>query len=35
VERKAQLERLLKLSKAGSIHFVPSFDDGQALMEGR
>jgi bifunctional non-homologous end joining protein LigD len=33
VERKAQLEMLLKPSrKAGSVHFVPSFDDGQALL---
>jgi bifunctional non-homologous end joining protein LigD len=32
VERKAQLEMLLRLSKTGAIHFVPSFDDGQALM---
>jgi bifunctional non-homologous end joining protein LigD len=31
-ERKAQLEMLLKLSKSASIHFVPSFDDGEALM---
>jgi bifunctional non-homologous end joining protein LigD len=30
VERKAQLEMLLKLSKAPAIHFAPSFDDGQA-----
>jgi bifunctional non-homologous end joining protein LigD len=32
VERKARLEMLLKLSKSGSVHFVPSVDDGQALM---
>ena len=32
VERKAQLEMLLKLSKATSIHLVPAFDDGEALM---
>jgi hypothetical protein len=32
VERKAQLEMLLKLSKIGLVHFVPAFDDGAALM---
>lgn len=32
VERKAQLEKLLKRSKATVVHFVPAFDDGEALM---
>ena len=33
VERKAQLEMLLNLSKAAAgVHFVPAFDDGEALM---
>lgn len=32
VKRDAQLEMLLKLSKAAGVHFVPAFDDGEALM---
>jgi bifunctional non-homologous end joining protein LigD len=32
IERKDQLAGLLKLCNAGSIHFVPFFDDGEALM---
>jgi hypothetical protein len=31
VERKPQLEMLLKLSKVASVYFLLSFDDAQAL----